>query len=142
MNKIVIVFLLSLICDCKEKQGTQMAFNYPQDKELKASILRGQELYGDMCITCHLDNGKGVPSAFPPLAGSDFLKNNQDLSIKGIKYGMSGEIQVNGVTYNNAMATMGLSDEEVADVMNYINNSWGNAFGPMVTPQKVTKITP
>ena len=44
---------------------------------------------------------------------------------------MSGEINVNGVTYNNVMATMGLSDEEVADVMNYINNSWGNKYGSL-----------
>ena len=76
-----------------------------------------------MCITCHLDNSKGVPKVYPPLAGSDYLKKNRKESIKASKYGMSGEITVNGITYNSVMAPLGLSDEEVADVINYIHNS-------------------
>jgi mono/diheme cytochrome c family protein len=87
-------------------------------------------------------NGEGVPKAFPPLAKSDYLKDKQTESIKGIKNGMSGEIVVNGVSYNGVMAGMGLSDQEVADVMNYINNAWGNDYGEFYTAQKVTKITP
>ena len=53
---------------------------------------------------------------------------------------MSGEMVVNGITYNSAMAPLGLSNEEVADVMNYVNNSWGNKYGKLITTQDVTNI--
>ena len=53
---------------------------------------------------------------------------------------MSGEIVVNGVTYNSIMSPLGLSDNEVADVMNYINNSWDNKYGELITAEDVTKV--
>ena len=93
-----------------------------------------------MCITCHMANGMGVPRAFPPLKDADYLKNKQEESIIGIKNGMSGELVVNGITYNSIMTPLGLSDKEVADVMNYINNSWGNNYGKFVSPEDVTNI--
>ena len=142
MRKLLFLALFNLIitgCGNDSKKGL---ISYAQNTDLKASIARGEELYNDLCITCHLANGEGVEGVFPPLKASDYLKNNQDLSIKAVKYGMSGEIIVNDVTYNNVMTSQGLSDKEVADIMNYINNSWGNKFGPEVTIEKVIKITP
>ena len=111
-----------------------------KDPDVNASVERGKLVYNDLCITCHMSNGEGAPKVFPPLAQSDYLKNNQEESIKGIKNGMSGEIIVNGITYNSVMAPLGLSNEEVADVMNYINNSWGNNYGKMITTEDVTKV--
>lgn len=140
MKKLILITLLSLVFNCGGDQKKGL-ISYAQNNDLKASIARGQELYNDLCITCHLASGEGVEGVFPPLANSDYLKNNQDLSIKAIKYGMSGEIIVNGVSYNGVMTPQGLSAQEVADVMNYINNSWGNKFGPEVTSEKVTKIS-
>jgi mono/diheme cytochrome c family protein len=101
---------------------------------------RGSEIYSDFCVTCHLANGEGVAHVFPPLANSDYLANNRAASIKGVKYGQQGEIVVNGVTYNSAMAPLGLEDEEVADVMNFILNSWGNTSDKMVTTEEVSAI--
>jgi mono/diheme cytochrome c family protein len=140
MRKILYIAVCFTVLSCGQKK--EQDFYAIQDNGFKKSYQRGEVLYNDMCITCHLANGEGVPKAFPPLAGSDYLKNNQEASIKSVKYGMSGEITVNGVTYNSVMAKMGLSDEEVADVMNYINNSWGNKYGSILTAEKVTKITP
>ena len=108
---------------------------------LDESIQRGESIYNDLCITCHMANGQGSPKVFPPLANSDYLKNNQEASIRGIKYGQEGEIIVNGVTYNTAMAPQGLDDKEIADVMNYINNAWGNSYGKEITEGDVVKIT-
>lgn len=105
------------------------------------SIERGKEIYTDFCVTCHMPNGEGMANVFPPLAKSDYLMANREASIRGIKYGQSGEIKVNGVTYNSAMSMMGLSDDEIADVMNYITNSWGNKNDDMVTEEEVSKIT-
>jgi len=111
-----------------------------QDTELKQSMARGNEIYADFCVTCHLQKGEGVPYTFPPLAKSDYLKANRENSIKAIKYGLQGEITVNGVTYNSAMAGLGLEDDEVADVMNYISNSWGNTSESIVTEEEVARI--
>ena len=111
-----------------------------QDKDLEESIQRGGEIYADFCVTCHLTKGEGVEGAFPPLASSDYLLNNREESIRGIKYGQRGEIIVNGVTYNNTMMPMGLEDEEIADVMNYILNSWGNTSDRPVTVEEVEAI--
>ena len=74
------------------------------------------------------------------MADSDYLREKQTESIKAVKNGMSGEIVVNGETYNSVMSPLGLSDQEVADVMNYINNSWGNKIDNLVTPEKVSKL--
>ncbi len=137
--KIIVLFLIITSCHSNEKKKMDTAQNQ-ESLKLEASIKRGKIVYSDMCITCHLADGKGVFKAFPPLADSDYLKANQSESIKGVKKGMSGEMVVNGVTYNSVMAPLGLYDDEVADVMNYINNSWGNDIDNFVTPDKVSKL--
>lgn len=119
--------------------STGLAFS--QNASLKESIERGSDIYADFCVTCHLEKGEGVANAFPPLAGSDYLLKNWEASIRGVKFGQQGELIVNGVTYNNVMAPMGLEDEEIADVMNFIMNSWGNTSNNMVTPEEVAGIT-
>lgn len=108
--------------------------------ELQISIQKGSDLYLDFCIRCHLADGKGVEKSFPPLANADYLIEERTESIKAVKYGQSGEITVNGITYNNVMAPMGLSDQEVADVMNYVMNSWGNKQQIMVTKKEVAAV--
>ena len=109
------------------------------DPELQASIARGEEIYTTLCIACHMADGTGVAGVFPPLAQSDYLKNTE-ASIHAIKYGLQGEITVNGETYNNIMTPLGLNDQEVADVMNYILNSWGNEAGEMITEDQVAEV--
>ncbi|MGB5693265.1 MAG: cytochrome c [Flavobacteriaceae bacterium] len=117
-----------------------LAFVLFQDNTLKASMARGEELYTDFCVTCHMPNGEGVESTFPPLAKSDYLMANREASIRGVKYGQRGEMVVNGVTYDNTMMPLGLDDEEIADVMNYVYNSWGNKSEKMVTVEEVASI--
>lgn len=110
-----------------------------QDNELSKSIARGKGIYEGLCVTCHMAEGTGIPSVFPPLAGSDYLMKHRKASIHAVKFGQEGEITVNGTTYNNVMAASGLSDSEIADVMNYILNSWGNK-GKIVTEEEVAKV--
>ena len=129
-------YLLSIYCI-----GVFSFLGYmQQEKPLKQSILDGGEIYQDFCLQCHLDNGKGVENAFPPLAKSDYLQNNIEASIRGIKYGLRGEITVNGNTYNGVMVNQGLDEEEVADVMNYILNSWGNKAENQITVAQVLEV--
>lgn len=115
---------------------------FGQEAGLVQSMQRGQEIYSDFCVTCHMESGEGVPNVFPPLAASDYLLENRAAAIRAVKYGQSGEITVNGVTYNNMMMELGLTDEEVADVMNYVLHSWGNNGGAAVTALEVEAIEP
>ena len=129
-------YLLSIYCI-----GVFSFLGYmQQEKPLKQSILDGEEIYQDFCLQCHLENGKGVENTFPPLAKSDYLQNNIEASIRGIKYGLRGEITVNGKTYNGVMVNQGLYEEEVADVINYILNSWGNRAENQITVAQVLEI--
>ena len=111
-----------------------------QEKTKKESIAEGQEIYQDFCIQCHLNSGEGVSGVFPPLKSSDYLLNNIEKSIAGIKYGLKGKIIVNGEIYNSVMLNQGLENEEIADVMNYILNEWGNSFKKQITAQYVIEI--
>ena len=110
------------------------------EKTIEKSISDGKEIYQDFCVQCHLDNGKGVPGTFPPLAKSDYLQNNIEASIRGIKYGQRGKITVNGIDYDGIMSHQGLVDEEVADVMNYILNSWGNVTKGQISISQVAEV--
>ena len=103
------------------------------------SYMRGQMLYVDFCVRCHLPDGTGETGLIPPLANADFLQNIQ-ATVQSIKYGIHGPITVNGVIYNNTMAPMGLENDEIADVTNYILNSWGNTADMIVTEAYVRGI--
>ena len=83
---------------------------------------------------------KGVSGVFPPLQSSDYLLKNVDLSIAGIKYGLKGKIIVNEEVYDGVMNNQGLDEEEIADVMNYILNQWGNSSDDFVTQERVSQI--
>lgn len=115
-------------------------FDTYQEKTLEQSIEDGKWVYEDFCSRCHLPDGSGVSGVYPPVAKSDWLDDKVNKSIAAVKYGLEGEISVNGETYNNVMTAQGLSDEEVADVMNYIMNSWDNTQDEMVTVEKVKSI--
>ena len=111
-----------------------------QKKPLEQSIADGKEIYNDFCVQCHLDNGEGVSGVFPPLAKSDYLLNNIEMSIRGLKYGLSGPIVVNGEEYNGIMQNQGLDNLEIADVMNFILNNWGNESKEIITENQVANI--
>lgn len=103
------------------------------------SYMRGQMLYVDFCVRCHLPDGTGETGLIPPIANADFLQDIQ-ATVQSIKYGIHGPITVNGVIYNNTMAPMGLENDEIADVTNYILNSWGNSADVIVTEAYVRGI--
>ena len=115
------------------------AFTNSND-ELAESKLRGEEVYYLYCISCHMGAGEGVEGNVPPLAKSDYLLEDIERAIHVVKYGQQGEITVNGNTYNSYMAPLGLSDDEIADVLNFVLNSWGNKYGELITEEAVAAI--
>ncbi len=118
--------------------------NYIEANKNSAVTLKyqtpGKEIYANFCIQCHGANGKGDAKNFPPLAGSDWLETKRAQSIAAVKFGQSGEIFVNKIKYNSSMPAMGLSNQEVADVMNYVMTSWGNKQTKIVTEKEVAAI--
>ena len=139
---LLIIGLLSCKSNSEEKRDeytTVEDMAKVQDQKSE-SYLRGKDVYNDFCVTCHLSNGKGVPGNFPPLDGSNWLTRKRTESIHAIKYGLSGPIEVNGENYNSVMVPMGLNDQEVADVMNYIGNTWSNAIKKPVTVDEVAAV--
>lgn len=117
---------------------------------LSDQIASGKEIYmkaapgGGLCYTCHQANGEGLPGQFPPLADSDWVLGDKERLIKISLYGLMGEIEVNGIKYNNVMVAPGippgsLTDQQIADVLTYIRNDWGNS-ATAVTPAEVASI--
>ena len=91
---------------------------------------QGKRLYQAFCSNCHMDNGEGLRSLYPPLANSDYLEKNHDQLACIIANGISGKIVVNGKEYNQAMAPVtALNDIEINNIINYINHAWGNDLG-------------
>ena len=99
------------------------------DPALAESMSAGKEIYTATCSACHQPHGNGLSPLFPPLARADYLLEDIDRAISGIIYGIKGPITVNGEPYDMIMAPGNLSDEDIADVMTYILNSWGNTAG-------------
>jgi nitrite reductase (NO-forming) len=98
----------------------------------------GEHVYAGTCAACHQANGQGLPRAFPPLAGSDFLMADKDRAIGIVLGGLSGPVTVNGTTFDSVMPPQAhLSDREIADVLTFLRSSWGNS-GDAVTPEEVS----
>ena len=99
-------------------------------------IQAGAALFKGTCSTCHQENGEGMANVFPPLAKSDFLQANPRRAIEIVLNGLTGPVTVNGATYNSVMPPMSqLTDDEVANILTYVMNSWGNSGQPISKKQ-------
>jgi len=113
----------------------QPAFAQNAPSELLKSMAKGKETYSTYCQSCHMEQGEGLEGVFPPLAKSDYLMADKKRTIRQIINGISGPIKVNGISYEGEMPGYPLSDEEVADLMNFIRNSFGNKGGATTTAE-------
>jgi mono/diheme cytochrome c family protein len=108
----------------------------------------GRKLYNNAaCNTCHQPNGQGLPGAFPPLVGSEWVTGSEERVIRIVLHGLVGPIKVKGADYNSAMPAFGRvagsgynwTDDKVAAVLTYVRQEWGNQAGPIST-EKVAEI--
>ena len=109
----------------------------PKSKTEKIEL--GRRLFTSICGACHQPTGQGLPNVFPPLAGSDFLNADKNRAIKIVINGRQGEVIVNGRKYNNSMPKFPLGDEDIASVLTFVYNSFGNA-GLEVQPDEVGRL--
>ena len=103
-------------------------------------IARGKGVFMQTCFVCHQSNGEGIPAQIPPLAQSDHLMSDKERSIRYVLQGLTGEIEVNRKKYNGTMTPLNyLSDDDVANVLTYVRNSFGNS-GDAVNANVVRRI--
>ncbi|MBD0258509.1 MAG: c-type cytochrome, partial [Cytophagales bacterium] len=112
----------------------------------QALFAQGKAIYAreGYCGTCHQPDGKGLTaSGFPPLTGTKWVTGNEERLIKIVLNGLHGPIEVGGTKYPGQvpMTPFGgmLKDEEIAAVLTYVRNSFGNT-APAVTPEKVKTV--
>lgn len=137
MRYFLIMAVALLFQACSGGKNESKGESQSQSTKFTQYMVTGQDLYIQYCSNCHQADGTGLAQLYPPLAKSDYLKENLVKSICSMKYGLMGEIEVNGVKYNQNMPGIPtLTPLEIAEISTYINNSWGNEGG-MVTIQEV-----
>ncbi len=99
-------------------------------------ISNGQKLFVTNCAACHQADGKGLSGAFPPLAESDYIAEDPMKAVHAVLNGLSGPVTVNGADYNSVMPNLSyMNDSDVADVVTFVINSFGNKGGDINAAQ-------
>jgi len=92
-----------------------------------AVMANGKKIYGQYCLACHMEDGGGVPNMNPPLSKTSYVLGDKTRLIKVVLNGLSDGAEIDGETYTNVMAPHNfLKDQEIADVLTFIRNSYGN----------------
>ncbi len=123
-------FLLLTNCDGQKPTdaGAPKATEAPKApgaKTKEEKIADGKRVYLEICAACHLGEGQGSPGSFPPLAKSDYLNADKKRAIQVVLKGLSGNVTVNGKKYNNVMPAQTMEDEDIANALTFVYNSWG-----------------
>ena len=117
-----IAVLLALTSVAQEKK----AISKPVPSSSKSSIAAGELVYTQFCVSCHLPDGGGVENLNPPLIKTTYINGDKARLITTVLNGMS-QVEINGERYNNVMPAFNyLTDKQVADVLTYVRNSFGN----------------
>ena len=139
---IFIIFIILAGCSGggKETAKEDDGLNRRDRLRLKQYKIQGRKLYTQYCANCHQMNGEGLGELFPPLAESDYLMEDIPRAICTVKNGLKGEIIVNGTAYNQPMVGIDLNNLEIAEIITYITNDWGNETGEIVSQNTVAEV--
>ena len=108
-------------------------------------LVLGKNVYGQVCVTCHQSTGLGLPPAFPPLVGSEWVAGSEERLIRILLYGLQGPIKVKGTEFNGVMPAVGpgsgynLNPQKVAAVLTFVRKEWAGIATPIL-PAKVIEI--
>ena len=90
--------------------------------------------YQTVCITCHQAEGQGIPGAFPPLAGSEWIVANPEIPMRIVLLGLTGEIEVKGMKFNAVMPPPpGMTDAKIAEAITFARTHFGNHASEVTT---------
>ena len=134
-----IMIALLVAGGCGEQKAAKKTGDASEAKSI--TVRTGEQVYTQVCVTCHQANGEGMTGVYPPLAGSEWMAKSNDTLIKIVLHGLMGKIEVKGVKYDNVMSPWGyaLNDEEIANVLTHVRSSWGNT-GEAITPEEVKAV--
>ena len=119
IGTLLFFFSVLLIVSCENEHSIEFKRYYSQ----------GAEVYQTHCQNCHGANGQGLSALIPPLNDSVYLKNNKAALACYIRSGLKGVIVVNGKNFDDAMPANELSPMQIAQVLTYVTNSFGNKLG-------------
>jgi cytochrome c551 len=147
MKKFLSFFLLLLVLfvssSCDRNDHTSKKYDHLDQRtkiRLRQYMVEGKRLYEIYCANCHQKDGKGLARLYPPLKNSDYLIQNKDKVICGIRYGQKGEIMVNGIIFNQPMpANLSITDLEIAEIATYIYTEFADSV-QIITINEVQKI--
>lgn len=118
----LLVGAVLILTGCSSKNGESVKF--------QQYYVQGEKLYQKHCSNCHQSTGKGLGLVYPPLHQSDFMQKNFEQVLCLMKYGIEGEIKVNGKSFVQPMpGVQSLTDLEIAEIATYIYNSWDHKRG-------------
>jgi mono/diheme cytochrome c family protein len=108
----------------------------PVQTVLAGSVARGKQVYLTQCLACHQVDAAGVQGMNPPLIKTKFVLGDKPSLVKIVLNGMTGAVDINGDTYHNVMAPHSeLTDQQIADVLTYVRNSFGNKASAVTVAQ-------
>lgn len=123
----LITIVIAVACTGKTSEFTSSS---EDQVKLEQYLVEGRTLYLQYCSSCHQPDGKGLAKLYPPLNGSDYLEDNIEKVVCGIKNGLNGPLVVNGVEYNQVMpANYNMTPLEIAEITTFVYNSWGRSDG-------------
>jgi cytochrome c551 len=124
-NKLAASLLaLSILFSCSNSKNSESDIKFQQ------YFVHGEQLYIKHCSNCHQPTGTGLGLVYPPLHTSDFMNTNFEKVLCLMKYGIKGEIIVNGKSYIQHMpGVQSLTDIEIAEIATYIYNTWSHSKG-------------
>ena len=126
MCKNIVVAGMSMILAVTGVAQQKKAISKTAPSSAKSSIAAGELVYTQFCVSCHLPDGGGVENLNPPLIKTAFINGDKGKLIATVLNGMS-QVEINGERYNNVMPAFNyLTDKQVADVLTYVRNSFGN----------------
>lgn len=111
----------------------------PKTAVVTSSSGDGKTVYLQNCLTCHQADGGGVPNMNPPLIKTDYVLGDKNRLIKIVLNGFNDRVEIEGEMYNNIMPALNhLTDKQIADVLTYVRNNFGNKASA-ITPAEVKK---
>lgn len=134
----LLVALVGFLTSCGggQTEGKKEPASSQDEIRLKQYKVAGEKIYSTYCANCHQPDGKGLAALYPPLAASDYLLENFARAACIVKNGQFKEIEVNGVKFNQMMPANPITNIEIAQVLTYVTNTWGNEAG-LISVKKV-----
>lgn len=102
-----------------------------------AQLINGEKVFTNNCVSCHQSNGLGVPNLAPPLSETEYVTGDKERLIGIVLNGFNEDVEIKGEYYSNPMPSFDyLTDEEIADVLTFVRNSFNNQAAA-ITPEEV-----